>query len=157
MKVPAWRLVRIAVLVDMLMYYDARPGGFNGMFDYYTFRPIKGYYPIKMFSELYKLGTQIECKNEMKDIYALGAVNDEGTAAFMITRYEDNDDITEEKTVKIQIPKLKNKELSCFMVNKELNEEINPVKTDENGCAEILMQPNSIVLLKTEKAGTEID
>ncbi len=29
--------------VDMIMYYDARPGTFNGLFDFYTMEPLKGY------------------------------------------------------------------------------------------------------------------
>lgn len=90
--------------IDMLMYYDARPSEFNGLFDFYTLRPIKGYYPIKMFSRLYELGSQVECECREKDVYAVGAKNDNGEAAFMIARYEDNDDITEEKTVTVNIP-----------------------------------------------------
>lgn len=33
--------------VDMLMYYDMRPAAFCGAFDFYTYRPLKGYYPFK--------------------------------------------------------------------------------------------------------------
>ena len=108
----------------MLMYYDARPSGFNGLFDYYTSRPIKGYYPIKMFSRLYELGRQIECKNDMKDVYALGAKNEKGEAAFMIARYEDDDNITEEKRITVEIPEFKNVTLRCFVVDNERNEDI---------------------------------
>ncbi len=39
--------------IDMMMYYDTHPGIFNGAFDYYTLRPLKGYYPLKWFGELY--------------------------------------------------------------------------------------------------------
>ena len=32
--------------IDMLMYYDARPSAFNGMFSPFTLEPLKGYYPV---------------------------------------------------------------------------------------------------------------
>lgn len=133
--------------IDMLMYYDARLSEFNGLFDFYTSRPIKGYYPIKMFSRLYELGNQIECKNCMDDIYVLGAVNGDD-AAFMIARYEDDDAVTEEKEIKVNIPKLKNKSLSCFVVNKDKNEAIENILTDENGCFTLIMQPNCCILIE---------
>ena len=56
--------------IDMLMYYDARPTVFNGMFDFYTYRPLKGYYPFVMFSKLYALGTAVSCNSDDEDIYS---------------------------------------------------------------------------------------
>ena len=42
--------------LDMLMYYDARPCAMNGMFATdYVCDLLKGYYPFRMFNELYKL------------------------------------------------------------------------------------------------------
>lgn len=32
--------------IDMLMYYDTRPGVLCGVFDYYTYKPQKAYYPL---------------------------------------------------------------------------------------------------------------
>ena len=134
--------------IDMAMYYDARPTVFNGMFDYYTKRPLKGYYSIKMFSDLYQLGTQVECINSEKDIYSLGAMNDKGDCAFMIARYEDDDNIVDAKTVTVNIPELKNTTLECAIVDDLRTNEIEIVKTDENGSLELLMKPNSIFFLK---------
>lgn len=136
--------------VDMLMYYDARICEFNGLFDFYTSRPIKGYYPIKMFSRLYELGSQVECECQEKDIYALGAKNDKGEAAFMIARYEDNDDITEAKSVTVNIPGLKNTKLSCFVVDKDRNEETDDIITDENGSFKLLMKPNCCFMIENK-------
>lgn len=137
--------------IDMLMYYDARPSGFNGLFDFYTSRPIKGYYPIKMFSRLYELGTQIDCQNDMKDIYALGAKNSEGEIAFMIARYEDDDNISAEKEITVNIGDLKNKKLSCFVVDEDKNEETDAILTDENGSFTLLLKPNCCMLLELKK------
>ena len=133
--------------IDMLMYYDARPTGFNGLFDYYTSRPLKGYYPIKMFSKLYELGNQIECKNDMTDVYALGAVNDSNNAAFMIARYEDDDEIIQEKEITVSIPELRNKSLNCFWVDEDKNEAVENVLIDENGIFKLSLKPNCCILL----------
>lgn len=86
--------------VDMLMYYDARPGGMNGMFNTDIVSDIlKGYYPFKMFNELYKLGTYVPPNVADEDIYVCSAKGEEG-AAVMLTHYNENDD-TPEKTFEI--------------------------------------------------------
>lgn len=77
--------------VDMLMYYDARPCAFNGMFDFYTLRPLKGYYPFLMFSKLYEKGTQTACSIDGSDLYAIAAANADSAAA-MICYYTDEKD-----------------------------------------------------------------
>ena len=135
--------------IDLLMYYDARPGGFNGLFDYYTYEPLKGYYPFKMFSELYKLGNQIPCEHEMKNIYALGAKNDVDEYAFMITRYECDDTVTDTKEIEIIFSGLKNRKFLCFVVDSNRNQEVEPVMTDENGKLTLSMEPNCCYHLKT--------
>lgn len=61
--------------LDMLMYYDARPSAFNGMFDFYTYRTLKGYYPFLMFSKLYELGNTVLAESDSPDVYVLGAVS----------------------------------------------------------------------------------
>ncbi len=135
--------------VDMLMYYDARPSGFNGMFDSYVSDLLKGYYPIKMYSKLYELGTQVECQSDTKDVYGLGAKNEKGDAAFMIARYEDDDNITEEKKVTISFKGLENKTLKCFLVDNETNDYIDDVTTDASGNLELSLKPNCCYLLES--------
>ncbi|MBR2499665.1 MAG: hypothetical protein IKB60_01155, partial [Clostridia bacterium] len=95
---------------------------------------------------LYELGTQVECKSDMKDIYALGAT-DGKKSAFMIARYEDDDCITDEKEITVSIPELKNVSLNCFWVDKDINEEVENILTDENGSFKLKMKPNSFTLL----------
>lgn len=87
--------------VDMLMYYDARPCGMNGMFSTdFVCDCLKGYYPFRMFNELYKLGESVEVKNG-GDIYGCAA-RSEKSAAVMLTHYDD-DDATEAKTVRVEM------------------------------------------------------
>lgn len=75
-----------SIPLDMMMYYDARPCVLNGMFDFYTLLPMKGYYPFVMFSHLYDLQNAVECTSEDKDIYVAAAEND-GKYALMLTHY----------------------------------------------------------------------
>ena len=71
-----------SIPVDMLMYYDLQPGLYNGLFDFYTQKPLKTYYTFKIFSELFKLGTQISAVSTDKEIYTLAA-KDGDSSAFM--------------------------------------------------------------------------
>ena len=75
--------------LDMLMYYDARPCGMNGMFENETFRPLKGYYPFVMFHELLKLGTHVKT-DKVNNIFSCAAT-DKKNGAIMLTHYSDDD------------------------------------------------------------------
>lgn len=85
--------------LDMLMYYDARPCVMNGMFTMDTFMPLKGYYPFKMFNELYKMGTAVKCASEDLDLYVCAAKGN-GSHAVMFAHYNENDS-TEAKEVSV--------------------------------------------------------
>lgn len=52
--------------IEGLMYYNAGPGGWNGMFSTAPVRPLKTYYTFKMFRDLRRLGTQV--KTEYEDV-----------------------------------------------------------------------------------------
>ncbi|MBO4540026.1 MAG: hypothetical protein J5781_07080 [Clostridia bacterium] len=78
--------------VDMLMYYDAQPSVFNGLFDFYTLQPKIGYYPFFMFSQLALSGTQTFASSSDKDVYALAADGDKKAA--MIVHYPSPKDKT---------------------------------------------------------------
>jgi hypothetical protein len=53
---------------DMLMYYDARlPTHYNGIFDYYSHRPTKGYYALYAWAKMRDLGTQVKATLGRKD------------------------------------------------------------------------------------------
>jgi hypothetical protein len=82
--------------VDLLMYYDARPCGMNGMFSTdYVCEKLKGYYPFYMFNTLYKLGTSVESTSDSEYAYVTAASN-ESEAALMLTHYAEDDDHTAE-------------------------------------------------------------
>lgn len=89
--------------IDMLMYYDARPCGMNGMFKQETYECLKGYYPFVMFDALAKLGTQIPTEYSAENIYNCAATNGENHAV-LLTHYND-DDNSPAKQVKLNFVK----------------------------------------------------
>ena len=76
--------------IDMLMYYDARPTAFNGLFDMYTYRPLKGYYAFYHFADLYELKNQYKAETDDEDVYVVCA-KDGDKAAIMLAYYSEND------------------------------------------------------------------
>lgn len=77
--------------LDMLMYYDARPCGMNGMFSTdYVCDLLKGYYPFRMFNQLYKLNSAVSAESDCQSIYACAAASDEKIAA-MVSYFSDDD------------------------------------------------------------------
>ena len=85
--------------LDMLMYYDARPCGMNGMFNTdFVCDCLKGYYPFRMFNELYKLKNCVKAESDNVNIKACAAVSEDGeNAAVMISYFDDNDNAPQEK------------------------------------------------------------
>ncbi len=76
--------------LDLLMYYDFRPGSWNGAFDTIWFRAKKGYYPFKVWGEMRTLSQCCECDCGIPDIYAAAAKGEGGEMA-MITYYSDDE------------------------------------------------------------------
>ncbi|MBQ8526583.1 MAG: hypothetical protein IJ460_07710 [Clostridia bacterium] len=77
--------------IDMLMYYDARPTGFNGLFDMYTYRPLKGYYPFLWYGMFYDMEKEVLCEDNIDNIYTLCSVDSDGKVLSIITYYTDDD------------------------------------------------------------------
>ncbi len=85
--------------IDMLMYYDARPCAFNGLWAPYTYEKLKCYYSFVAFNELYKLGTSVEVKSDTDNVYIAAAKND--TSAVAVICYYNDDDNAESVEVKL--------------------------------------------------------
>lgn len=86
--------------LDMLMYYDTRPSAFCGAFDYYTFEPLKGYYPLKWYGMFYDMDAEIKCNTEVENIYTLAGIDNNDKVLCVITNYSD-DDGAEEKNIRV--------------------------------------------------------
>ncbi|MBQ2705047.1 MAG: hypothetical protein IJF58_05810 [Clostridia bacterium] len=90
--------------IDMLMYYDTRPSGFNGAFDFYTLKTLKGYYPLYWYGMFYDMKWEIPCDSLPENIYALCGVDENGKTLTMLTYYTD-DDNAESKDIKLEFGK----------------------------------------------------
>lgn len=113
--------------IDMLMYYDTRPSGFNGAFDFYTYRPLKGYYALKWGGEFYELEKEIRTENNIKDVYTLAGVDKDGKITALITHYSDNDD---KENVQVKVEFNKNAEYDIYLLDKDHNAELVKTTTD---------------------------
>lgn len=90
--------------VDMLMYYDTRPSAFNGVFDFYTYRPLKTYYVLKWYGEFYSLCNEIRSDNLPENIYLLCGVDSVGKITAVLTYYSDDEE-NEIKEINIEFGK----------------------------------------------------
>lgn len=89
--------------LDMLMYYDARPCGMNGMFDTDYYTPLKGYYVFSMFNELYRLENAVEVScSDTDELYAVAAKDESGGSGAMLIYYSDNDS-AEEREITVDL------------------------------------------------------
>ena len=108
--------------LDMLMYYDARPCGMNGMFDTDFYTPLKGYYPFKMFGELYRLGGYVRPDYTDDPIYCTAAAN-EDCGAIMVTNFSD-DDSAPTQEIELEIRGAEGKKVSVYMLDGERDMEL---------------------------------
>ena len=104
--------------VDMLMYYDARPGVMNGMFDFNTLKCRKTYYPIAAFGNLADFGTAVSVKED-DSLYGVGAIGEKGYGA-LFTYYNDDDGKEDRHTVvEFLLPKKQKVSVECYLTNRE--------------------------------------
>ena len=71
--------------IDMLMYYDARPCLFNGIFDFYTLEKRKTYSAFSAFAVLRDLQKQISCKVNDPSVSCIAARNENHLALLLST------------------------------------------------------------------------
>jgi len=130
--------------MDMLMYYDAQPTIWNGLFDYYTFKPLKGYYPFVMFNTLYKLGTSVEVAIDDECVYAAAAKDADNRQAIMICYYTDEEETMPVKDIVLDMCASAGSYELYLLDDAHTNECIHtgPVTS-------VTLKPNSVVLLKS--------
>lgn len=127
--------------LDMLMYYDTRPSRFNGVFDFYTAKPLKGYYAFYWYGMFYDRKAEVRAVNEIEDIYSLCGVDENGKTLTVLTHYSDNDD-TPNKTISVDFGKEGNYEI--YLVDSEHNGEL--IATTSH--LEFDMKVHSMILIK---------
>ena len=127
--------------IDMLMYYDTRPSCYNGVFDFYTCEPLKGYYPLYWYGMFYDMDKEIKAENSIENIYSLCGVDTNGKVLSVITYYSDNDN-AENKTVSVDFGK--KGEYEIYLLDDEHNGEL--IKTTNELKFDLKIQ--SAVLIK---------
>ncbi len=90
--------------LDMMMYYDARPCGMNGMFDTDFLTPLKGYYPFKAFADLYDRKTELASESDERNLYCAAAGDDKEID--LLASYYDDDDTLPAKQVEVHFENL---------------------------------------------------
>ena len=129
--------------VDMLMYYDARPSVFNGMFDFYSYKPLKGYYPFLWFGMLYENYKEVECKNNIDDVYTICGVNGKEKVMSVITYYSDLD-IAQDKSVAVDFGKDENTLYEIYLMDEDNTGDFLYITKS----LEFTLKPNSCVMIK---------
>ena len=135
--------------LGMLMYYDARPCGMNGLFNAYTYEPLKGYYSFIMFRELRKLGTHIPTEQCVKDIYSCAAT-DGYNSAIMLTHFND-DDGTPAKEIKVEVSGIAdNAKVEYYLLDEKHNLELvrEEIVTSKNFASYLKMDNYANILIK---------
>jgi len=127
--------------LDMLMYYDTRPSAFCGAFDFYTYEPLKSYYPLMWYGKFYDMKAEIRCEKETENIYTLCGIDEDGKVMCIVTNYSD-DDNSKAKDIKIDFGKEGKYEI--YIVDSEKDGEL--VGVTEN--LEFNLKPCSFMLIK---------
>jgi hypothetical protein len=131
--------------LDMLMYYDARPTTLNGIFGFYNYELLKGYYAFWLFSQVYQLGTQTVAESNDKEVYALSAVG-EDKQGILVTYFTNNEKASRKK-IKLNI---NGGRASYELLVLDKTHDAQSVGTVEvkDGVAELSIKPNSAIYLR---------
>lgn len=127
--------------IDMLMYYDTRPSVFNGVFDFYTYRPLKGYYPFYWYGNFYDLEYEIRCNNRIDNIYSIAGVDKYGKITAIITYYSDYDNAADKE---IAIDFGRESTFDIYLLDSTNNGEL--LKTSKE--LSFLLQNHSVIMIR---------
>ena len=135
--------------LDMLMYYDARPSGFNGMFDSIFLQPLKTYYVFLAWAKLAKLGQQIEVDARGKiGIYCIGASRG-GKTGVLISRFFENDQLPKDLPITFTLKKGDLRGVRLYLIDETHDLTEIPYRMDKKGNLLFNMKANSVVFIET--------
>ena len=126
--------------VDMMMYYDTRQSAFCGVFDFYTYEPLKGYYPFWWYNKLYQTEAEIRCENDPENIYSLCGIDCNGKIICSVANYSDDNETT--KNIKLDFGK-KGK-YQIYLLDDSHDSEL----IDTTADLEFTIKPNSCLYIK---------
>ncbi|MBQ9784559.1 MAG: hypothetical protein IJW29_03560 [Clostridia bacterium] len=134
-----------ATTMHMMMYYDARPTAFNGLFDFYTSEPLKGYYPFVMWSKLRELGSTVALENDDSRVAAIAAKGADGKGAVMLSYFCEDDSVSDPVEMEIALDNLDIKTLTEYPLDRERTCEA--VSRTARGTQKVTLYPNSVTFL----------
>jgi hypothetical protein len=160
-----------SVPLDMLMFYDARIScAMNNLFNTTTYWPMKGYYPFRAWSKLIDRGTQVsavvkegrgkwsnantgavfrhQVGRPVGSFSAVAAKGKNGSGAVIISRYSDDNNVTDIARVTLDIPGVNLESARCLLTDAVRSFTDVPLEKDENGKPLIRMQPNSFAVVE---------
>ena len=127
--------------IDMLMYYDTRPSAFCGAFDFYSYEPLKGYYPLMWYGKFYDMKEYIPCESAVENIYTLCGKDEDGKLLCVVTHYSENDDTA---PVDVKLDFGREGEFEVFLLDGDHDGEL----IDTTDKTEFNMKCHSCILLK---------
>jgi len=133
--------------VHMMMYYDARPTVWCGMWNYYTARPQPTYYALDFFSRLYQMGNEVKCTGVPADITAMAATDGNGQNGILLSTYTEDDEDKRVRRVTIHLEGTPVKSPVVTIVDPANPA---PVKKDMlviDGALSLSLKPNSVVFV----------
>ena len=134
--------------MDMMMYYEVAPTTMNGVFDFYTCQPIKGYWALYGFSDLCDLGTHIRADSDDPDVYTVAAKDESGRSALLVTYYT-HEENREEKTVTVTYCGADPCDTDIYTVDESYSyEKTATVKENDTHTVTLSMKPNTFAVLK---------
>ena len=134
--------------VDMLMYYDARPSVFNGLFDFYTLRPLKGYYPFLAWSELAALGHQIAADTQGRPgVYAAAASDGKGKVGVLVSRFFESDRLPGPLELMLKIKGLPSAGLKARLLDASHDFTEIPLPIDREGALKLNLEANTVLYI----------
>ena len=127
--------------IDMLMYYDTRLSVFNGVFDFYTLRPLKGYYPFLWYGEFYDMEYEVRAEQTHEELYTLCGVDKAGKTTAIITHYSKDD---EKSPIQVSVELKKDTEYKVYLLDKDHDGEY--IKTTKD--LQFTMPVHSCIMIK---------
>ncbi len=128
--------------IDMLMYYDTIPNSFNGVFDFYTYEPLKGYYPLMWYGKFYDTEYEVVCDDSPENIYTLCGVKKDGKALSVVTYYTDNEQEAESKEINVDFGRRGTYKIYL------LDEDHDGEEISETSDLALTLKPNTCVLIE---------
>lgn len=133
---------------DMLMYYDARPSNWNGIFHPMTRGPLKTYYVFKCWAKLAELGRSIDVDTQGKiGLFALGAEKN-GKSGVLLARFFEEDRLPGELPVTFTLKNGDLRGVKLYLLDETHDLTEIPYRMDKAGNLLFDMKANTVMYLE---------